>query len=380
MKRRTSLTKEELSEARNSILTEICMMVFGNITKGNLDRCISYFTDPAARTELPNSDIVWKDGKIRFPHVNKSTGVVALYENPQALAIGESESVTKHFKDLYTDDVGIASDSNIELIYMHGPPAPLVKPHNAGRSTPFMYVFTDSSSDDQQKAATKYTGILCLSAHPKRSSGSSGDHSGWAESLAAGEIEILTNFDLYYDILSAYYNLSERCKNRDVVYFEQKWFSEYEANQVIEEYTALYNWAARDKPCTLSRAIRWEVNDIYETYGFKVPEQFEQLKWTTLDCEQGDLYIFTSKQLLRTINNQTSTARVYLQLALEPKPANWEGSEAQLELAESQRSGKYGNWVKPGKREYIRENSTEWAWRNNSPMGEPKEIKTLYGC
>ena len=64
MKTTVEIAPDELAQARLSLLEDICHMVFGEQTKSDLERCISYFTDPESRKDLQDMALVWKEGKI----------------------------------------------------------------------------------------------------------------------------------------------------------------------------------------------------------------------------------------------------------------------------------------------------------------------------
>ena len=135
--------------------------------------------------------------------------------------------------------------------------------------------------------------------------------------------------------------------------------------RILEEYVAYYNYKTRDIGCTLGRPITWEIADMCDNHNFPVPQDFRQLEWKPLPSHAGDMYILSSKQVVRTMNNTSKTfTRIYIQFAMEAKPTGWEGSDQQTKLRECFDTGKFGSWAQPGVRRFLRENSTEFAYRS----------------
>lgn len=318
----------------HSIGSDIVSMVFDENT--DINGSLARFTNPDMRPDQQDKNLVWKNGNSRFPHINKFSGVVALYENLSVLELGLSDQVLKILGSLY---------GTSDLVYAHGPPAPLVKPNGAIKSPAQVYSFQNVNQDGK----VRYTGIICLSKND-------GTHK-------SGQLQVLSNFDAYYDVLNAFYRFETHSKTNEIIHLDHQWFNVADANAFMEEYFALYNWNVHKIPCTLNRVVRWEVSQIYNRTKLEVSKQFEPMTWKTLDSEQGQMYIFNSKQAVRTASNKTAEARVYLQIAVEPKPKNWMKMMTYHTLRSSYNTGKFGDWSKPGVRSYLRENSTEYNWR-----------------
>jgi hypothetical protein len=233
------------------------------------------------------------------------------------------------------------------VVYVHGPPAPIVKPNGAIKSPAQIYGFQNVNQDGK----VRYTGIICLSKND--------------EEHKSGQLQVLENFDAYYDILNAHYRFEAHTKSNEIVHLDHQWFSLAEANAFMEEYFALYNWMVHKIPCTLNRTVRWEVSQLYNRTRLEVSKRFEIMTWKTLPSEQGQMYIFDSKQAMRTASNKTAEARIYLQIAVEPRPKNWNRTITYCTLQRNYGTGRFGDWSKPGVRAYIRENSTEHKWRRD---------------
>lgn len=407
-----------------SIATDIVKMVFGRITHPvsteSLNSDLAQFTTGEERQNANRA--VWKDGNSRYPHINRVTGMVALYENPQVLQLARSSEILDVFRkqwfgEVENADVNVGErvrteglkkskdsdrktknfDPHQQLTYTHGPPIPIVKPSNSGKSPGIIFTLQDTSP------GLKYSGLLCLTGD--------GDVQGSKKSNTqppqhTGELQRLANFELYYELFDAFYNFQQHTRANDIIYLDwgdkKTGFNVNEANQIIEEYTSLYNYYVRGIPSTLHREVRWEVAKVFGKDGVGsgnkgkdrdgvntgnnqppknsqsnksrpvVPEQMKPLFWETIEMSRGDLYIFTSRDVVRTLQNEGSEARIYLHFALEPKPAGWDSSEQKRTLKASYETGQFGNWAKPGLRFYLRENSTEHRWRHGNG-GDGKE-------
>jgi len=372
-----------------SIATDIVKMVFGKVSNPgdseSLESDLAQFTTGEERQKANRA--VWKDGNSRYPHINRVTGMVALYENPRVLNLATSSEVLDVFRKLY--------DSN-EIIYAHGPPIPIVKPANSGKSPGIIFTFQDTSP------GVKYSGILCLTDHSDQNVGPAEKREKLNDfgpktnkKQHTGELQKLTNFELYYDLFDALYNFRQHTRANDIIYLDwgdkKTGFNVQEANQIIEEYTSLYNYYVRNIPSTLHREIRWEVARVFNMSGGNsnnkenrpvVPEQMKLLSWETITMSQGDLYIFTSRDVVRTLQNERTHARIYLHFSLEPKHAKWDSSEQKRSLKTSYETGQFGNWAKPGLRFYLRENSTEHRWRQSNgeePLNLSEDKKSILG-
>jgi len=339
----------------SSVRSDIIEMVFGTKTTSvsEQEETLRLFINSKLRTNLANSKIVWKRGIARFPEINHFTGQVALYTNIDVLKMAADPRVSNVLGKFYktsSDQLGLYS----------GPPAVIVKPMGAGTSHPIVYTFGDLTSEQ-----VRYTAFWCLTSHAERDQ--------------SGGLEVLDNFETYFDLLSAVFDFKAHCKSNDLIHLESKWFSVDAANKFIEEYTALYNYYKRDLSCTLEREIPLKTAELYDRYQdmFPVPERFAPMYWKPIASQKGHLVVFSSRQAVRTASNRDQTARIYVQIPLQPRPENWDGSE----LRESYQTGKFGNWAKPGLRRYLRENSTEYNFRTNheTRMALVGSNKRLFG-
>lgn len=316
---------EDESELQLSdrIIKSIVKMVFNSDDADD----IHFFTNVNRRQNLDDPNIVWKNGNSRYPHINRFTGAIGMYLNTDIV----SYALT-HLSELRK-----SYDADIALT--HGPPALLVKPNGAGPSPPFVYRFQDLSE------GIKYTMLIPLCGKLD-------------ENQPSGEVEVLTNFEFYYDFLSAYYNFDAHSKADEMLYLE-KWFNIKEANEVVEEYVALYNYHEFGTLTNLRRKIRTKVSKFYRANKTPIATEFKPMFWQTKSSKPGQAMVFSSKQALRTVANSTFDTRIYLQVAAEPLPEYWPNSLEQQNLIDSYATGKFGNWTKPGLRRFLRENSFE---------------------
>lgn len=328
-----------------SIKEEIIQMVFGDSVEVS-EKSLSYFTNPNSRKDFPHSAKIYKDGITRYPEINNNTGSIALYFNTDVL----KESVEKSVIDILRKSYGMSTFEEAngkQLGLYHGPPSLIVKPNGSGISQPFIYYFQDLSE------GVKYTVVKCKSIHPNTE-----------QSVANGTFQKLEGFDVYFDLLNEYYDFNSRSKSLDIFYLDAKWFNIIDAQNFIEEYTAYYNYYVRDMSCELERNIRQEVVDIFDAKQIHVPREMIHMRWIDLDCSSGNQFIFDSKTVLRTQANRDFYTRIYIQIPIEPKPKGWDSSSKKNILIDSYRTGKFGNWAKPGLRKYLRDNPTESKWRD----------------
>lgn len=316
-----------MQDVIDSVNVDLTHIVYGNdlpMSEADLVRCL---TDPKLRAKLPNENIVYKDGNSRFPHVNRNTGATAMYMNREVLEVGLQNSVLNMFHKLYGTD---------EVVMTHGPPSLLTKPSGSVCSSGYVYRFQDIAPGD------KFTILIPL-------------HKG------GDGIEKLKGFERYFKLLEKFLQFDKHCKYRDVLYLE-RWFDLDEVNYFLEGYTVLYNYYVRGISTPIDRPISRETNNFFKLNKFEVPTTFEPLTWEEVSPVDG-MYIFSSIQALRTLSTKNSETRMFVQVVAEPKPEHWDESEEKQQLQTSYRTGKFGNWTKPGLRLYVRENSVEYASR-----------------
>jgi len=324
----TTMNFEEIS---HSVKSDFIRMVLGANTN-SIESQLKLFTNSDLRKNTQNCKTVHKNGVKRCPHLNHFTGAVAMFMNLKVLQLCSSPEVLSVFARVYQTTID-------KLGMCYGPPSLLIKPEFSGPSSPFVFSFKNHSS------TLKYTGLMSLTSHSK-------------DTNSAG-VQKLVNFDLYYDILATYFNFDSHCLDGSILYLE-KWFSVECANRMLEEYTHLYNNRHRNIPYTLNRPIAPEIISVYNTTHLEVPQNFTPLHWSDVPMPQGELKLFSSREAIKTLAcKDQSCARVYVQIPIEVIPDNWQGSEEQLELLDSYKTGRFGNWYKPGKRCYIRENKSE---------------------
>lgn len=334
-----------MQHCANNIKKDFVTMVFGE-SESDVEGLLSLFTNPKLREKNEKGGRVHKNGVSRCPQLNHFTGSIAMYMNPDILNIIGNETIFSKFAEVYGVEIG-------KLGLCHGPPTILIKPNGAGVSPPFVFSFQDLST------SLKYTGLMSLTSHER-------------DYQAAG-LQELENFDAYFEILSSFFNFEKHCQEKDILHLE-KWFSVDVANRAIEDYTNYYNLKVRGLAPKLDREIPIEIIKIFESQKFEVPIVPKLLTWKNIPMPMGELKLFSSRQAIRTLAGNTSIARVYVQIPIEPKPEWWEGSSFQKDLDNSYSSGRFGDWSKPGKRKYMRENKTEWDAMTEVKLNEAIKI------
>jgi len=321
-----------LSKLTAEIKQRFVHMVLGPNTD-DVELQLKMFTNPELRKTTKGGKSVHKGGVKRCPHLNHFTGSTSMFMNLEVLQLVTQPEIVEAFSAIYNCD-----RSRLGMTY--GPPTILIKPEASGASPAFVYRFGD---DDK---TIRYTGLMSLSSHHR-------------DSHAAG-VQKMTGFETYYDILSTMYDFNYHCPDGSILYLE-KWFSMDAANRFLEEYTSYYNFRTRGIPINLSRTVPQEAIDLYDSSHFEVPEVFVPLHWENIPMPQGELRLFSSREAIKTLpGKDKECARVYLQIPVQKLPKAWNSSELRKELEESYRSGRFGDWHKPGKRCYVRENKSEY--------------------
>lgn len=330
-----------------SIKQELVSMVFGEENR-DPEESLRMFVNAKLRKNLPDNKVVYRHGVTRYPEVNHFTGGVALYGNIQVLSLALDEKVLSAVRSRYPE-------GQKEIGLYHGPPSLIVKPSGSGISPPFSYWFQDLSE------GVKYTGLISLTQHESEE--------------GSGELEILEGSEVYFDLLNSWYGFSNHCKAKDILYLEAKWFSIDESNKIISQYTMLYNYYIRGINPKGDVIIPVKLRDFYSRNKFEIPIEPVKLKWKVVEMKPGEPLIFSSKHILRTQSSRDERARIYVQIPLEPRPKDWDSSFAKRTLQDSYESGRFGNWIKPGLRLYLRENSTESEWRDSHETQEEKNFR-----
>ncbi|MDG7050739.1 MAG: hypothetical protein JRZ94_06015, partial [Nitrososphaerota archaeon] len=184
----------DVENVAESIGQDILMMTIGKVSESNgdensLSKDLAIFTTGDDRHAT--NRVAWKDGNSRYPHINRVTGTVGLYENPDVQELAKSVEIAEYFASLYSSAIG----GNVErkdMVHTHGPPIPIVKPQNSGKSCGINFAMQNTS------VGLKINGLLCLT-----------DNDG----ERTGEIQKLQNFDIYYDVLDQYYEFQQHAKD-----------------------------------------------------------------------------------------------------------------------------------------------------------------------
>lgn len=335
-------TQTNYTEIANAIKAKFVGMVLG---KQNMDveEQLKLFTHPEMRKGRPGQRSVHKDGVKRCPHLNHFTGANGMVVNLDLLQMVATEPTIKLFTNAY-------KCKPEELGMSYGPPTVLIKPDGSGASTAFVYRFGESNEN------LRYTGLMLLS-----------NHGGQAN---PGGVQKIANFEAYYDVLSVIYDFPRHCTDGSILYLE-KWFAMDNANKLLEEYTAYHNYKVHGIPISLAREVSDEIEKLFEMYKIQVPQVFKPMEWVDFELVQGQLALFSSKEALRTLAcKDKSCARVYVQIPVQVVDENWAKSELQQELERSYKSGKFGDWLRPGKRSYIGENKCEYNALNQSDIAQ----------
>ena len=320
-----------LSELSEEIKQRFVHMVLGQ-NNDEIETQLKMFTNPELRKNAKGGKNVHKGGVKRCPHLNHFTGATSMFMNIEVLKLVSQPKIVSAFALSYkvqSSDLGLTQ----------GPPTILIKPEASGASPAFVYRFGDAET-------IQYTGLMSLTSHEK-------------DAAAAG-VQKMIGFETYYDILSLLYDFDHYCQDGTILYLE-KWFSMDSANRFLEEYTAYYNFKIRNVPISISRTIPIEIIGLFESNHFEVPQIFTPLHWVDIEMPQGKLRLFSSREAIKTLpGKDKECARVYLQIPLQKLPKQWHSSELCKELEQSYKSGRFGDWHKPGKRCYVRENKSEY--------------------
>lgn len=334
----------DYSALSDQVKRKFVKMVFGESDQ-DVEAQLKLFPQPDLRKKASERKSVHKNGVKRCPHLNHFTGATGMVVNQDILKMACQDEILDKFQRLYNCD-----KSDLGMFF--GPPTVLIKPDGSGVSPPFVYKFGHA------KKHIRYTGLISLSSHDN-------------DADAAG-VEKVIGFETYYDLLSEYFKFDDHCQDDSILYFE-KWFSIDKANDVIQTYTEYYNFKTKGTTMRLPHNVTTEIKMLYDKFKFVVPETFVPLYWKAVEMPQGKLVMFSSKELIKTCaGRDANCARVYVQIPIQPIDSEWIHSDFRSELEMSYQSGKFGDWQKPGKRSYLKENQHEYN------AIDSKEIKDVW--
>ena len=320
------------TELANNIKVKFVKMVFGECDQ-DVESQLKLFTQPELRKKTPGRKSVHKGGVKRCPHLNHFTGATVMVVNEGVLKLACQDEILSQFEKVYKCDRNA-------LAMSFGPPTILIKPEGTGVSPPFIYKF------GHEKDQIRYTGLISLTSHD--------------DDVNAAGVQKMIGFETYYDVLSELFGFNQKCQDDSILYFE-KWFSIDAANHFLEAYTAYQNFKKKGILIKLPKNITTDVKTLYDKFAFEVPEVFSPLYWDDIEMPQGKFTIFSSREIIRTsAGRDKECARVYVQIPMQPVDPNWALSDGRSELEMSYKSGKFGDWQKPGKRSYIKENQYEY--------------------
>lgn len=320
------------SALADKIKTKFVKMVFGECDQ-DVEAQLKLFPQPELRKKTPGRKSVHKNGVKRCPHLNHFTGATGMVVNEDILKLVCQDEILDVFQKSYN-----CNKSDLGMSF--GPPTILIKPDGTGMSPPFMYKFSHLKSE------IRYTGLISLTSHDN-------------DAEAAG-VEKLTGFETYYELLSEAFEFDNRCQDDSILYFE-KWFSLDKANDLLQAYTEYYNFKTKGTRIKLPQNVTTEIKMLYDKFKFVVPEAFQPLQWHEIPMPQGKLVMFSSRELIKTsAGRDKKCARIYVQIPIQPMDSEWINSDFRSELEMSYRSGKFGDWQKPGKRSYLKENQHEY--------------------
>lgn len=345
--------KMEVLDITTKVKTNLVKMVLGEVTC--VEQQLRLFMNPELRKTNNTTRTVHKNGVKRCPQVNHFTGAMSMFMNIDILKFSTQPEVLGKFAEAYKCEVP-------ELAMTYGPPSILIKPDGAGMSSPFVYRF------GADKDTITYTGLVSFTSH--------------SDEILTGSVQKLTHFETYYDILSSYYNFEEHSSDNSILYLE-KWFSVEGANKVLEGYTNLYNHHVR-KEGKLDKSIPKDVQELFKRLQVTVPERFESMSWVDVDMPIGEFKLFSSREVIRTTScKDKDCARMYVQIPIQMKSETWDVGSMCKELTSSYISGRFGDWSKPGKRCYLRENKTEQTSMKHEEIEEVwryvSENKDIFG-
>ena len=372
---KTKRIKMDADQVASSVKYDVVSMVFGP-QETEPEDLLPLFTNAKLRTNLEDESIVYSNGISRYPEVHHTTGVVAMYNNLSVFKLVTDEKLLNTVSQMYKEsknkkdkiepdrkqlkssleqtvsDSRKQTDNPPAIGLYHGPPAPLLKPMDSGVSAPFVYWFQDL------KPGLKYTAVVSLTTHKN--------------SVSSGSLEVLTGFSQYFDLLSKYYDFEKHCSGKDVLFLEQKWFSLEGANRLIAQYTSIYNYYSRKMPMTSTQTIPSYVLTLYTKWHLEVPVEAIKMTWKEVNLKAGEAYIFSSREALRTLASKDAHTRTYLQIPLEPRPGSWSEQQS-AQLKDCYETGRFGNWIKPGLRRYLRANDTELKYRTKHEKPETRK-------
>ena len=365
---KTKRIKMDANQVAASIKYDVVSMVFGP-QETEPEDSLPLFTNAKLRSNLEDESIVYSRGISRYPEVHHTTGAVAMYNNLSVFKLVTDEKLLNIVSSMYKDskdkrkqlkssmeqtapDFRKQAENASAVGLYHGPPAALLKPMDSGVSVPFVYWFQDLCP------GMKYTAVVSLTTHKS--------------GISSGSLEILNGFSQYFDLLNKYYDFEKHCAGKDVLFLEQKWFSLEGANLLISQYTSVYNYYSRNMSTTSSRTIPSIVQTLYNKWKLEAPIEPIKMTWKEVNLKAGESYIFSSHEALRTTGSKDAHTRTYLQIPLEPRPSSWNEKQSS-QLKESYETGRFGNWIKPGLRRYLRANDTELKYRTKFEKPETKK-------
>lgn len=340
----TNLDITLLNNISEDVTKHIFDIVFANEDIKYSSKSMWYFTCANLRKHLKNPDIIYYDGKTRFPYINKHTGFTNVYCIPDLIKLSIDDQIISPFKQLYNTDENI--------VYNQGPCYPIIKPYMSEMSPGICYLF------DPYK--TTYTGYLDMTHNISEKDN--------------GELEYLSNFSQYYELLNKYYYFNHYTKGGDLLFLES-WFNLFTANDIIKYITFLHN-SSIDEINEVIDNIPQDILDLYEKFENDGSDEiFDMLdnlpiipvkmEWLNVKSTIGNLVIFDNKTPIRTIANKKHTTHMYMSVHLVPQ--SYMTDNQYKDNYQYYKTGKIGNWIKPGLRYYTRSNMGEYNYlkKNN---------------
>lgn len=334
----TNLDEELLESIAKNIMKNAIDIVFHSEGVKYSKNALWYFTCNKLRKRFKNSDIIYYNGRTRFPYVNKHTGHTNIYLLLDMIKLSINKAILDPFRLLYNDQ---------DIVYNNGPVYPIIKPYLSEISSGICYLF-DSSS-------TRYTGYLSMSKH--------------GNIVDSGEIEYLDNFSTYFWLLNKYYHFSNYTKGGDLLFLEN-WFNITQANELIKYITFIHHASSEEIDKIIDKIPEYIIN-LYEHFEEavdetvmteldKLPIKPTELIWKYANIDIGQMFIFDNKTPIRTMANKQHQTRVYLSHHLVP--TSMFTDEELKNNTTYFTTGKIGNWIKPGLRYYTRANMGEYEY------------------
>jgi len=294
------LNKKDCEEISQSIQEDILNTTFGLTGEmKNAKKCPNIwqlFTDPKLREEyLDNSKCIWQNNFSQKPLVSKSCGMTNIYHNP---LVREKILFNPDIINSITEEYEKKLDEKEEIIYAKGPERVSIKPKGSTNM--------DRHIDDNfQEHELRIQGFVTLQMNKSKQGNMS----------AVGSIEILSNFNWYFDAYSLFIENNPE--------HESETFNS-EKNPIILDKTFQnsiepFNEWLQEK--FYSDTIKRKYYNFLKEHP--LPEDFQKIVWEFPPLKNGDLFIWDSRCPHRNTKNKSDVSRIVAYVSLYPI-STWE--------------------------------------------------------